>query len=203
MATRDYTDEGAEITPRPRTLSRSKKGVIQRALLDAMANRSLTAYDRTGIVRAQLHQLANADVGSDAYLSLSREGMRTVLSLCRLYFSVIECRALSTSDLIHLKKRYDLARKTRESNPHHARTGKFIQNWQIRHLQPLLYFYPFAFRNALDRAVRQATEHSGPFDRAAVVNELALAECGILLMKNAAIERRAAEARQQGGGARW
>jgi hypothetical protein len=56
--------------------------------------------------------------------------------------------------------------------------GRTISAWRLRHVRPLLDFYPYAIRHGLDRAVADVE-----FNRGAIVNELALAHCGVLRMR--------------------
>lgn len=163
----------------------SQQKIIHQAFQDAIANHELMAYDRTGLVRQRLHQLAIAGAGPNGHLSLSKEGMRNALSLCRLYFSTIECNIRSIPELINLNWRYDFARSIAERKFDQSRviTGNYVENWKIRHLRPLIYFYPYSARNALARAIHQTTKDMKPLSRAHAANELALARCGIDLMR--------------------
>lgn len=179
----------------------SNKKFVQQAFQDAISNAELTAYDRVGLLRQRIHRLANAGAGPDGHLCLNKEGMRTTLALCRLYFSAIECSVQSVSELIKLIEKYELALKVtgREHDQAQVITGKYIHKWNVRHQRPLIYFYPYSARNALTRLIRQ-TADSGSFSgRSVAVNELALVGCGIELMRKTARKRCAKEANVREG----
>lgn len=165
-----------------------RRKVVPRIFHSAISAPGLTAYDRAGLVRQSLHQHAIATEGPKGHLRLDRDGMRDMLSLCRLHFTVHECHVRSISEFQALNRRYELARTAtaRECDQGQAMNGEFIRNWRMRHLHPLTFFFPYSIRNSLSRAVLHATVSRTPPDRTTAVNELALARCGLALMRQKA-----------------
>lgn len=172
----------------PLLADRTQRIEIQKTLQHARSAPDLTAYERAGEIRKGLHYLAIAAGGPEGHLCLDRDGMREMLSLCRLHFLALECRARSVSELQKMKFRYELAHieASRECDKGQVLSGKYIQNWKMRHQHPLFFFFPYCIRNALARATFQDIEGTTPFDRKTAVNELALTICGIELMQTKA-----------------
>lgn len=158
---------------------------IRSALTDGQTN-SMTAYRRTGMLQAVLHDLADKTVGRHPRGEvLNRDRTRAILALVRLHFSARELRLSSVTELGSLEAAYTADRETlgakRELLISNRRS---IKNWRLRHIRSLLDFYPYSIRNGLARAAR-----SDRLDRVAIVNELALAHCGILRMRRTARDR--------------
>lgn len=176
----------------PPLADHSQRKAIQGPFHRAVSASDLTAYDRAGLVRQCLYDLAIAATGPEGHLRLDRNGTREILSLCRLHFLALECHVQSISELQKLNHRYELARTAtgQEFSEGQVLTGKYIRNWRMRHMHPLTFFFPYAIRYALSRAIRQATEAKMPSDRPTAVNELALARCGINLMHATAKQNR-------------
>lgn len=65
-----------------------------------------TAYERTSVIRQALHEFALLARGAGGHLQLNKESMRTILSLCRLHFSVSECNVSRLKDFKVLHRRY-------------------------------------------------------------------------------------------------
>lgn len=157
---------------------------IRSALTDDQAS-AVTAYGRTGMLQAALHEIADETVGYPRSEALDRDRTRAILALARLHFSVRELRLSSVMALRGLAAAYTADRETlgkkRELLTSNRRS---IKNWRLRHIRSLLDFYPYSIRYSLARAAR-----SDQFDRVTIVNELALAHCGILRMRRAGRNR--------------
>lgn len=106
-----------------------------------------------------------------------------MLALARLYFSTIELRLASIDELRSLLSIYEAERAIAQRDDARITTnGRILRAWRQRHVQPLVYLYPYSIRHGLKRALA----HGVPdFDRTALVNELALAHCGIFRMRAA------------------
>lgn len=169
-----------------------------RGVLGADNGNRLIAYRRTGLLQATLHQIADEASGHAGGMTLDRDRMRIILSLARLQFSTAELRVSSIEQLRTSLAAYHAERSTVEPDnspavPH----GRPIRAWRLRHVRPLLDLYPFAVRYGLHRLLEhepkdhasqpdpfRVDKESGP-PRELLVNELALARCGILLMRRA------------------
>lgn len=187
----------AEAIPRSRESDERIRGVL------GQGERSgIIAYRRTGLLQAAIHSIADATPGHLGGAALHRGRTRTVLALARLHFSTVELRAATVQDLHALLTRYDVERKAARSDQTRIMTGgRTIRAWRLRHVRPLLDLYPYAVRHGLTRAVANlpasgGVEESpavfgtrGAFSRTALVNELALAHCGILRMRRAGRDR--------------
>lgn len=153
---------------------------IRSVLTYGQAN-AMTAYRRAGVLQAALHDIADETVAHPGGEALDRERTRAILALARLHFSARELRLSSVTELRELAEAYTADRETlgatRKAPTSNRRS---IRNWRLRHIRSLLDFYPYSIRHSLARAAR-----SDQFDRVAVVNELALAHCGILRMRRA------------------
>lgn len=161
---------------------------VQAARRRASAERGLTAYDRVGMIRSAIHQAADQVSGPWGHLHLGRDGMRTILSLARLHYSAAELKVGSFRELQFLDCLYETARfkLQPEGDCHPPVLGRHIRNWKLRHLHPLTYLYPYAIRYAITRGLQHLAAIPELPDRAIAVNELALARCGILLMRRKA-----------------
>ena len=157
---------------------------IRSVLTDDQAS-AMTAYRRAGMLQAALHDIADETAGHAGGKALDRERTRAILALARLHFSARELRLSSVTELGELAEAYTADRETlgakRELLTSNRRS---IRNWRLRHIRSLLDFYPYSIRHGIARAVR-----SDQFDRVAIVNELALAHCGILRMRRAGRNR--------------
>lgn len=165
--------------------NRSYRQEIQRTLYHASSSPNLTAYDRTGLVRCRLHELAINKSGQDAHLKLNKICMRNILSLLRLYFSNIECQAQSAVEMREILIRYEAARaaEKRGFDTGQKITGEKIQNWRLRSLQPLVFYFPYSARHALRRLISHDTLGAHPINYNMATNELALMYCEIELMR--------------------
>ena len=106
-----------------------------------------------------------------------------MLALARLYFSTTELRLASIEELRSLLTTYDIERESARRDDERITTnGRVIRAWRVRHVQPLVYLYPYSIRHGLKRALAHGV---AGFDRTALVNELALAHCGIFRMRAA------------------
>lgn len=155
---------------------------IWRTLKSASLAHSSVAYQRAGQIQALIHGLAYDALGNHGPASLRRDSTRTILSLARLHYSVDELRLNDFADVARLRTMYALAREAEEA--HHF-NGRHIKNWQLRHLRPLTDLFPFSIREALDRGVCHVAS-GAEIQREVAINELALAHCGILLMRRQA-----------------
>ncbi|RIJ26272.1 hypothetical protein D1224_01245 [Henriciella barbarensis] len=157
---------------------------IRQSLLEAAALEDVTAYHRTSIVQNLIHEIAGKSGVSQPRECLDREATRTMLSLARLHFSVLE---LKVDSFAHLSKLFTAYRKARHSEGFRQFddskiTGKPIRNWRLRHLRPLSAFMPFSIRYGIERGIKHI-EADLKLTRDIATNELALAQAGILLMR--------------------
>ncbi len=158
-----------------------------RAVLDPNQARGMIAYNRTGLLQAALHRIADDFPIHPGGGSLERERMRVILSLARLHFSTLELRLMSIEELRLLLVIYDTERAAAGQDETRVTTnGRLIRAWRQRHVQPLLSFYPYVIRHGLRRALAHGVDG---FDRMVLVNELALAHCGIIRMRRAGRDR--------------
>ena len=138
----------------------------------------LTAYGKTGRVRGELFALVDQICGPYASTVLPREETRQILSLTRLHFSVAEMNNGGFARFARLESLYIAERKKfleKELSP----TFTGIRNWQQRHLRPLLFYYPFALRQAVARGRKQVEMPEEPRLPERVANEVALAHCAL------------------------
>lgn len=183
----------AEAIPRSREADERLRDVLRQG-----EGRGLIAYRRTGLLQAAIHRMADETPGHLGGAALHRGRTRTTLALARLYFSAAELRAATVQELNALLVLYDVERKAARSDQTRIiSSGRTIRGWRLRHVRPLLDLYPYAIRHSLARAVAHLsmgdrTEEipfrsitGNVFSRAALVNELALAHCGILRMRRA------------------
>jgi hypothetical protein len=168
----------SEKIPRTRDVAVSIRNV-----LEPHRRPDQTAYRMTGMLQTTLHRIADDTSQHPGGSKLDRCRMRTLLALTRLYFSTIETKLSSLDDLRSLLKKYELERTIAFGDGHRVTTnGRFIRSWRVRHVQPLYNLYPYAIRHGLQRAVvHEPTE----FDHAVLVNELALAHCGLYRIRAA------------------
>lgn len=129
-----------------------------------------------------LHQIANESVNHPGGAKLNRNRMRAMLALTRLYFSSVETRLKSIEELQSLFKIYEIERVVawQDNDVRITTNGRLIRAWRLRHIQPLIHFYPYSIRHGLERVLAHGVAN---FDRTNLVNELALAHCGILRMR--------------------
>lgn len=140
-----------------------------------------SAYRRTGILQTALHAIADAAPNHPGGTALNRDRTRIILSLTRLHFSALELRLSSVQGLRDLIAAYAADRDTLGSDRNRLTlNGRTISAWRLRHVRPLLDFYPYSIRHGLARAAAV-----GEYSRATFVNELALAHCGVLRMRRA------------------
>lgn len=162
--------------------------IIQDTIYKALSEKDSTAYYKTGLIREKLHDIAIANGGSGQQLHFEKNAMRVMLSLCRLHFSILECQVSSISEIHELNNKYILARRveSKKESKNSAPTGKFLKNWRMRHLHPVIFYFPYAIRYSFARLICEAIDGGIPTDRATAVNELALMHCGIELMRHTA-----------------
>lgn len=157
---------------------------VRDALISAAAMTGATAYSRTSTVQALIHQIARETSDQGGPGSLDREATRKMLSLARLHFSVAEIDFGSFTEMGRLSGVYTREREsqTRAVSEHQVGAGGNIRNWRLRHLRPLTDLFPFAIRHGLERGIRHM-EANGEVSRDIALNELALAHCGLILMR--------------------
>lgn len=156
----------------------SEVEAIIRAVMKPCEEEKIVAYRRTAILQAALHHVANETPNHPGSVKLDRFRMATMLSLARLHFSTVELRITSVDELRLLLTNYKVERAVaREDDVRVKTNGRFIKSWRLRHVRPLLSFYPYSVRYGLGRAL---AHRSAYLDRTAVVNELALAQCSIV-----------------------
>lgn len=161
----------------------SEVEAIIRSVMKPCEEGDMTAYRRTGMLQAALHRIANETPNHPGGAKLDRLRMRAMLSLARLYFSTVELRLTSVDDLRLLVTNYKTERAVaRQDDVRVTTNGRLIRSWRLRHVQPLVNLYPYSVRHGLERALAHGPAY---FDRTALVNELALAHCGIVRMRAA------------------
>jgi hypothetical protein len=154
-----------------------------RTVLEPRKKVDMTAYRRTGLLQTALHRLADDTPAHPGGTKLNRNRMRAMLALARLYFSSVELRLASIEELRSLLSTYEAERAiAQREDVRITSNGRLIRAWSVRHIQPLLNLYPYSIRHGLQRALAHGL---ADFDRAALVNELALAHCGIFRMRAA------------------
>lgn len=164
-----------------------------RIALEPYVTGDMTAYRRTGMLQAALHRIANDTPNHPGGTKLNRNRMRAMLALARLYFSTVEIRLSSIAELQSLLTSYEFEREiSRRDVVRTTTNGRFIRSWRLRHIQSLFNLYPYSIRHGLQRALAH-----GPadFDRTALVNELALAHCGLYRMRTAGQARTRAQSK--------
>jgi len=168
----------SEAIPRSREVDAS----IQ-AVLGPNGMGSMTAYRRTGLLQAALHRIADQAPAHPGSTKLNLNRMKAMLALARLYFSTIELRLTSIEELRSLLSIYEAERAiARRDYARITTNGRLIRAWRLRHVQPLVNLYPYSIRHGLKRALAHGV---ADFDRMSLVNELALAHCGIFRMRAA------------------
>jgi hypothetical protein len=161
---------------RTREVEESIRTVLKPSKKDVM-----TAYRRTGTLQAALHRIADDTPTHPGGTKLNRHRMGAMLAQARLYFSTVELRLASIEELRSLLTTYEAERAIAQRDDSRITTnGRLIRAWSLRHIQPLLNLYPYSIRHSLERALSQGV---ADFDRTALVNELALAHCGISRMR--------------------
>ncbi len=141
------------------------------------------AYIRTRPIQKLIHELEVMRNVKGQTVSIDREATRSMLSLTRLHFSVSEMRFESFLEWAELAERYDKARRLAMSGELTVvRRGGNVPNWALRHLRPLVDFCPIAVRHSFERAKHHAANGMALTTDIAI-NELALAKCGIILMR--------------------
>lgn len=151
----------------------------------ANAATDLTAYHRTTVIRSAIHKSTVDAHGHTGHLLLDKERIRNILSICRLHYCVREIRVQSFGELNNLDQLYEDARLVAQRSGASAPSvgAKQIQNWELRHLHPLIYLYPYSIRHVIIRVKKHLAATSERPSRTAAVNELAMARCGIMLMR--------------------
>lgn len=169
----------------------SARQSVQAVLEAARQSRGETAYQKTSRLQSALHHIADAAPNHAGRSALNREGMRTILSLARLHCSVIEANVGSLRELQDVIDAYETewsaVRATGGDGP--VINGRRIQGWPLRHIRPLIDLYPYSVRHTISRALHHDREVAEVPDRSIVVNELALAHCGILRMRRVGRDR--------------
>lgn len=160
-----------------------------RTVVELSKKGDMTAYRITGVLQEVLHKIANDTPSHPGGNNLDRNRMRDMLALARLYFSTAELRLTSIDELRSLLQNYERERVVaRRDDVRITTNGRLIRSWRLRHIQPLFNLYPYSIRYGLERALAHRSYY---FDRTALVNELALAHCGIIRMQFAGRARRA------------
>ena len=165
-------------------LPHQHSSLIRSVLEKATKTPDVTAYNRTSMVQSLIHHIAQETKGRGGVDYLDREATRIMLSLTRLYFSVLEIKFDTFADMSELCARYAGRREAEKhsSSPSPPTKQIYIRNWRMRHLRPLTDFFPFAIRYGLERGIRHV-ELNKALTKEIAVNELALAQCAIFLMR--------------------
>lgn len=159
---------------------------ISEVLIPYQADK-MTAYSRTTLLQKAIHRIAEDSLDHPGGEKLNRDSMRVMLSLTRLYFSIIELRLISIDELRSLQRLYDIDRAVSGHDKNRiTMNGRLIRSWRLRHIQPLLNLYPYAIRHGLKRALEHKEDE---FNRETLVNEFALAQCGIIRMRRSGREK--------------
>lgn len=163
---------------------------LQTALKSAEQHSGI-AYVRTGILQAAIHQIADQAPSHLGHQVLDREGMRVTLSLARLHFSVSEMKVTSLRQLQSLADMYTTERTALQQSSARPEVinGRPIRFWGLRHMRPLMDLYPFCIRHGVSRGMHHHSAVAEEPDRSIAVNELALANSGILRMRRAGRDR--------------
>ncbi len=143
----------------------------------------ITAYDKTTLIRNTIFDSIYKEHQHPTKLKLNE--LRILLSAIRLYYSYREIRVSKFSYLKKIENKYKIEKEkhTQENNDkYNLRTGN-IKNWKIRHLRSLLYYYPYEFRNTIDRGQLESEMTTSKQISEAAVNELALLYCAINKIK--------------------
>jgi hypothetical protein len=156
-------------------LNTEEIGRINFIINDMYDDRAPIAYLMTSKIQAIINLASKTP--------LSREATRQILSLFRLHFSVIESQFGGLTGITSLEKKY-LKERTLRMNGSTALTynGSFKKNWPLRHLVPLTFFYPASLRQAFSRGIAHQFSEDLPLTRTMIVNEIALANCSIMLI---------------------
>lgn len=165
-----------------------------REVLTLNVTKAAIAYHRAGCMQAALHRIADMAPGHPGARGLNKENTRALLSLTRLFFSTRELQVSSVSELRSLMAAYIRERElARADHTRQAERGHLIRNWRLRHLRPLTDLFPYAIRYGLSRAAAHPTADASldlaPVDWELLVNELALAHCGMRMMRTAGRNR--------------
>lgn len=159
---------------------------IQSSVLIANASTELTAYHRTAIVQTAIHQSVYESHCPTGNFLLDKDRMRNILSLTRLHYCVRELEAHSFAELNKLEGLYydnRLAVQRSGANRSSVVPLQKVRNWELRHLHPLTYLYPYSIRNVISRAKKHFTPMIEHPTHVIAVNELAMARCEINLMR--------------------
>lgn len=171
--------------------SAAHRELLRSTLHSADRTGDTIAYWRAGKVQSVIHQIARDLRGEPGVASLNRESTRTILSLTRLRFSIAELDLDMFDEVRSLSQRYEKARTVeRFKASRNVRAGKrHIVRWRIQHLYSLLYFFPYAVRGALSRAVLHSAASPRRLDHATAVHELALASASTVCAKRSSGRR--------------
>ena len=152
-------------------------------LKSASTARGEVAYSRASRIQKLIHSLAHDTHGSDGPASLHRDATRIMLSLARLHYSVVELSLSSFADVVRLRSTYARARSQLIAKDDGRSTSRrYILGWPFRHVRPLTDLLPFSVRYALARGVDHVAAGLD-VSRSIAINEVALAHCGMLMMR--------------------
>lgn len=167
------------------SLTHTQSQQLVKILHQAAESSHLIAYEKTALLQSIIHSIADDTWGSNGSSFLDKRRMRTILSLIRLHYSVAEMKNGGFGKFSDLEAMYRTRRQevSRVQPTLPLFKSKFIKNWRFRHLRPLLFFYPFAFRNAITRGRLHILNIKNSGCRESVVNELALLCCALAIIK--------------------
>lgn len=161
--------------------------LIRDALRNAVGLSEATAYSRAQIIQSLLYEISQKSEYHKGPEYLEREATRTILSLARLHFSITEIDFNSFAEITKITAIYERDRNALEVKPSQTQSMqyRYIKNWHSRHLKPLTDLFPFSIRHGLERGILH-NKTGCELSREISVNELALAHCGVLLMRKSA-----------------
>lgn len=122
------------------------------------STKGATAYDKTSTLQTFIHAEVNRLNGKNASDKLNKERMRIVLSTVRLHLSCLEIKVNNLSELTKLTESYTASIKIEKSDSNSkpsSHTGKHIKNWKLRHIKPILWYFPESIRNSLRTLISQ------------------------------------------------
>ena len=165
-------------------LTSSDKKWLASVLKDAQVKTGSVAYDRAGLIKAAIQKFADRNSIRVNSAPLKKDSTRVILSLARLHFSVSEIMFGSFAEVGELFKRYEISRSQalKEDSGSVSSDARRIPRWSLRFRHPLTFLLPFTQRHTLARVVEHESK-AYETDRTVLLNELALAHCGVLLMR--------------------
>lgn len=135
------------------------------------------AYERVGELRQFIYYEVDLAKGKGQSALCGREEMRVLLSTARLHLCLNELLKHHTLDITSLHKRYLSSIAIEFAMPSSStQVGKrSIYRWRLRHLRPLLYYFPLELRHFIMDFMKK--------DNLFSISEISLAEYKSTLIK--------------------